>query len=343
MSARANTPLAPDDIAGIHNILASQFTDRYINRFHASAVLYGSRYDPASELSNYHRTWWSAEPRAYSEQVGNLVLSGLFGKSPNTMERLFYQPARQLSGQVARRLQERPVMAISGHSPDLVAVFPLFGLAKALADDQPGERRPYLHDMFRLSHVVATRGFVPMKIGRRGLQPITPDSWTLLRAARLVLNPHFTFPRTRLMRESGIPEEFIADYNARARRDCLETVQQPITHPAGFHQLWAMAPGAGPDLKGDNVPASWKDHLTEMPNLQVTQAVGHGTIELVKAMGCNLLPVMTSFADRPILQFGEMVPADQITDSTLPSIMADLAVFRRTHGEPHIFYQEETV
>jgi hypothetical protein len=136
------------------------------------------------------------------------------------------------------------------------------------------------------------------------------------------------------MQNSGIPEEFFKRYNAKFRQDCLDVVSHSGDHPLGQHQVWSMAPGAGPDLKGKGVQAG----------LQITQAVGGATIKLVRSMGVGLLPVYASFSKAsggPSMELGGIIPPDEVTDLTLPGIMQDFAVYRRAHGEPNVYYAEE--
>ncbi|PIZ61913.1 hypothetical protein COY17_03385 [Candidatus Saccharibacteria bacterium CG_4_10_14_0_2_um_filter_52_9] len=227
--------LAPDDIAGNHNILTDEFTSRYIKRAHISLLAKAQRYDPDNPFCGYDQTFWPAMPNEHSELAAKVILGGFFRMLPKKMDRLFYQPFAERVDEIADSLHENPLLVVTGHSPDLVAAIPVHGISKAVAKNQPGDYLQNLYDIIKESHAVGTRGFVPLRF--RLPPPIKPENKFLVRAAQLVFGVHFTFPRAETMRESGISLEFIDEYNARARADCLTAVQQPSRHPDGLKQV----------------------------------------------------------------------------------------------------------
>jgi hypothetical protein len=133
---------------------------------------------------------------------------------------------------------------------------------------------------------------------------------------------------------SGIPLDFKKIYNAKVRAETIEVAQAPATHPKGYRTLWSMSPGGTPDFPGE------EEHEGKL----ITKALEPATIRLMGEMGCGLLPVYTKFGkgkSPTVIQLGEIVPPNEVTDSTLPTMMADLAAFRRKHGESDVYYEEE--
>jgi hypothetical protein len=136
------------------------------------------------------------------------------------------------------------------------------------------------------------------------------------------------------MIESGIPQDFRKAYNAKLRAETVEVARARSNHAKGYWTLWSMSPGGTPDIRGEG------EHEGKL----LTKAIEAATIRLMSEMGCGLVVVYTKFGRRKgptIVELGEIVPPNEITDSTVPTMMADLAAFRRRNGEPNVFYEEE--
>jgi hypothetical protein len=184
--------------------------------------------------------------------------------------------------------------------------------------------------MIKISHGVATRGLAPIIIGR----PHFPPKLSFMRLQQLVVNPHLSFPINRQMIESGISQDFRKDYNAKLRAGSIAVAQSAATHPKGYRTFWSMSPGGTPDFAGEG------EHEGKL----LTKALEPATIRLMGEMGCGLLPVYTKLGkgkSPTVVELGDIVPPNEISDTTLPTMMADLAAFRRSHGEPDVYYEEE--
>jgi len=201
------------------------------------------------------------------------------------------------------------------------------GMARA---DSGGQYQQTLEEMVGVAHGVATRGLAPIVIGHKRL----PFKLTFVRLQRLVVNPHFSFPINKQMIESGIPKDFRKSYNAKLREETVEVANAPTDHKKGYRTLWSLSPGGTPDFPGEG------EHESKL----LTKAIEPATIRLMSEMGCGLVLVYTKFGKGKgptLVEIGDVVPPNEVSDSTLPTMMADLAAFRRRHGEPNVYYEGE--
>ena len=327
--------LAPDDIPGIHNLLATEFSARYIARLGSAfgKVAYPTQYDPSNPVCDYDRTSWPAAPNLSSEFMGRFVLGMMHKLKSKEIDSQIVAPFNDRTNGtrfITNGLREHPVMLINGHDMDLQAAISIFGANIAIArEGTQGSYHKRLHDMMA-SHGIATRGIGPIMLGHPGRGPKLP----FVRLAQLIVHPHLTFPRTEQVMNSGIPEEFVDDYDNRVKLDSLAAVEQPSTHPNGLKTFWAMAPGAAPDFDGQD----------EHEGKRITRKVGNGTVKLVQDMGVALIPIYTTFGRgkrETKLEVGTLIPPDEVTKQTLDNTMADLAEFRRKNGEPAVYYIKE--
>jgi hypothetical protein len=320
-----------DETRLAHEILARDFSDRYLRRSGFDRIAYSAPYDPADPLCDYETTWWEARPNRFSIPVGKLILGKSHRISGREIDRVFVAPFAAEAARLTAALPEYPLMLVNGHDVDLQAALTLLsasiGIARA---DQGGRFQSTLEETIAIAHGVATRGMAPIVIGSQKL----PGRLTFVRLQQLVVNPHLSFPINREMIESGIPQDFRKRYNAKLRAEVVEVARAPTNHRQGFRTLWSMAPGGTPDFKGEGAHA---DKL-------LTKCVEQATVRLIEEMGCGLLPVYTSLGKGrgpTTLELGEIVPADEVTDTTVASMMADLAAYRRRHGEENVFYEGE--
>ena len=321
----------PAEAEAAHNILARDFTDRYTKRAHISAIAYGMPFDSANEYCDYTKTWWEAAPTPHSERIARAMMLPIFMMRAATRQRLFYEPIREKAKEIDDAMHEFNLMTITDHEPDLLAIIPVHGISHALAERRKGDHRQNLEDMYRLSHVVATRGFMPLKFGRRE-HPSQSNALTIVRAGRLICNPHFTFPRTPQMMSSGISPEFIKAYNQLARADAIEVANLESEHPEGLFQSWAMAPSGGPPKKVDNP-------LLKRGKMKVIQKVVPATTKTVQDMKCGILPFYYSpLAGSKVVELGKIIPPDEVGSDTLARIMERQAWFRRNNGE-EVYYE----
>ncbi len=290
-------------------------------------------WNPDDPLCDYSRTWWPARPNRFSVPVGKGILGRSHKLSSKEIDASFVAPFVALAPQLLAALRRYPVALINGHDVDLQAALSLLaacmGVARSEADRGRGDRQRLLEAMISRSHGVATRGTAPIVIGPR----LVPGRLTFLRLQQLVVNPHLSFPVTPQMIESGIPREFRKRYNAQLR---AETIAAATTPPdaGGLHTLWSMAPGGAPDFAGSG------EHEGKL----LTRSVGFATVKLIREMGCALLPVRTRLGRgraETIVELGALVPPEDVSAATVASLMADLAAFRRRHGEADVYYQGE--
>src|SRR4051812_21927622 len=108
-----------------HEILTTNFTDRYIERNHLGPVAHSVAYDPDNPLCDYEKTWWEARPNKWSERVGTTVASKLNRLSTHEFGELFIEPLIDRADTITGVLHEFPVAFINGHSLDLQAALPL--------------------------------------------------------------------------------------------------------------------------------------------------------------------------------------------------------------------------
>lgn len=339
------------DVVSVHNTVIRGFTDRYIHEAGLAKIAHSAEYDPEDPVCDYDRTWWPAEPKPYGVPVAVGVLYKTVHVSPASLNNTFIKGFYKKADEIGEALRAHPVMTIDGHNPDLQAGLSSFALSSALARSH---RRygvvPDLAGMFKNAHVIATRGIAPLKID---LPPAMRDK-PFVEIGQLALNPHFSFAINQKFFEAGFPKEFTRDYNSRFQADCVAAARGDIgfRHPSGLRTHWSMAAGGdkdqsmvyGPD--GKLVPIKKKELLNydRADVYRITHRVVPATTELVRAMGCAILPVYTSFGrgKRPdSMQLGDLILPGDLNDRTLPNVMADLALYRRRHGEPNVYYAEE--
>lgn len=316
-----------------HEILARDFTDRYLRRSGFSRFAYSAPYDPNDPLCDYETTWWEAKPNRLSAPVGKAILGKSHYMSGREIDELFTASFAAKAGVLTRTLPDYPLALVNGHDIDLQAALSLLsasmGIARANTD---GQYQKTLEEMIKVTHGVATRGLAPIVIGH----PKLPGRLTFMRVQQLVVNPHLSFPINKQMIESGIPKDFRKRYNAKLRAETVAVAQAPTDHAKGFRTLWSISPGGTPDARGEG------EHEGKL----ITKAIEPATIRLMDEMGCGLVVVYTKFGkgkSATIIELGDIVPPDEISDLTVPTMMADLAAFRRRHGEPNVYYEEELV
>jgi hypothetical protein len=314
-----------------HELLTQQFTERYLERSGMAGFAYTVPWDADEPLCDYSRTWWPARPNRFSVPVGKAILGRSHSLSSDEMDQHFVAPFVAKAGELAAALRQYPVALVNGHDIDLQAALSLLGACIGFARARArGRYQKVLEQMISLSHGVATRGTAPIAIGR----PWMPTRLTFLRLQRLVVNPHLSFPVTPQMIESGIPRAFRKRYNAQLRAETIASAAAPPDPVSGLHTLWSMAPGGTPDFPGSG------EHAGKL----LTRSVGFATVNLMREMGCGLLPVYTRLGrgrSDTCVELGEIVPPDRVCGATLNSAMADLAEFRRMHGETNVYYQGE--
>lgn len=320
-----------DQAQTAHEILASDFTDRYLRRSGLSRFAYSAPYDPSDPLCDYETTWWKAKPNRLSAPVGKAILGNMHRLSGREIDDLFVAPFAARSSDLASALPDYPVALVSGHDIDLQAALAMLAVSMGMARANPeGRYQQTLEEMIQVAHGVATRGLAPIVIGRKRL----PLKLTFVRLQQLIVNPHLSFPINKQMIESGIPEDFRKRYNAKLRAQTVEVANAPTDHKKGYRTLWSMSPGGTPDFSGEG------EHEDKL----LTKAIEPATVKLMREMGCGLMLVYTKFGKGKgptLVEVGDVVPPNEVADSTLPTMMADLAAFRRKHGEPNVYYEGE--
>lgn len=314
-----------------HEILAHDFTDRYLRRSGFNRFAFSAPYDPNDPLCDYETTWWEAKPNRLSAPVGKAILGKSHHMSGREIDDLFAAPFAAKADDITRNLPEFPLTLVNGHDIDLQAALSLLSASLGIARaNSEGRYQQTLEETIKVTHGVATRGLAPIVIGH----PKLPGRLTFLRLQQLVVNPHLSFPINKQMIESGIPEDFRKRYNAKLRAETVAVAQAPTDHAKGFRTLWSISPGGTPDVQGEGAN----------DGKLITKAIEPATIRLMAEMGCGLVPVFTKFGkgkSATKIELGDIVPPNEISDSTVTTMMADLAEFRRQNGEPNVFYEEE--
>ena len=180
-------------------------------------------YDPDSELCDYSRTTWEAEPNEYSMPVAHAALWFMHRNyfRGQQMDEVLIPPFVERAPKIVESAERGPLMLISDHHPDMQAALIQFGAAKALAMSLPGDYLENLVDMFKISRNIGTRGFVPIVVHI----PRTPWHIPFVNLSRLIVSSTFTFPNNSQIRESGIPPEFMSAYNALAKQEIVAAAQ----------------------------------------------------------------------------------------------------------------------
>lgn len=327
-----------------HELLAS-FAQRYVSRVKfgpVSSQLFAEvvEYDPADPLCDYERTAWPAEPLPTSERTARRVLRPLHGMTNRGINNTTIRPFEEKAEEIEQTLRQVPLMVVSDHNPELIVAQADLGLSSALARHNATDEEDYarrLEAMFNISHLVATRGFAPIKFG----WPFSDNKLSLVRAGQLIGSPHFSFPHNDKMKEAAkdgrISLDFIRSYNERFKQDCVTAARAETGHPDGYESVWYMEPSATNEKK-------IKDEYGKIIK-RVIAPVSEGTVKLTRALGCAVLPVYTAFpyVGRKVMEAGDIIMPDQFTDSTLAKIMSDQAKFRRKHGGGPVYYAEDTM
>src|SRR4051812_18260146 len=107
MSSQEKQPLDPSDWAGIHDILIEDFTRRYLKKAHATAIAYPAAFDPTSELSDYSKTSWEADPNRLINPAAYIALSALIGKSPHTVKSRIFSEVDARVDDIGTELERR--------------------------------------------------------------------------------------------------------------------------------------------------------------------------------------------------------------------------------------------
>lgn len=319
-----------DEAKLAHEILARDFTDRYLRRTGFKRFAYAAKWDQSDPLCDYDATWWQAKPNRWSEPIGKLILGKMHHMSGKQIDEIFVAPFIPRADEINDALREHPVQLVNGHDIDLQAALSLLAASIGIARASSGRYQQVLEETISLSHGVATRGLAPIVVGR----PMLPGRLTFLRLQQLVVNPHLSFPINRQMIESGIPQDFRKRYNAKLREETIDVANNLVDEATGRHTMWSMAPGGTPDFKGEG------EHEEKL----LTKLIEPATVRLLSEMNCALIPVYTKFGrgrGETFVELGEMVRPGDVTDQTIHTMMAGLAEFRRRHGEQNVFYEGE--
>ena len=309
----------------VHDILTTQFTDRYLHDTGFDKLAFSLSHDPSNPLCDYNRTTYPANPKG---RRGVLAAKFILGKvhhlSFGEIDEIAVPPFAENADRITEALQDYPVLLVNGHDPALQTALSLVSAGIALARHDRGRFYKNFDEMARISHVVGTRGFAPIIVGRPNRNPQIP----FVSIAQWVMNPHLSFPDNEKMRQSALTPGFKSAYNDRFATDCLDVIEAGPTHPNGYHTLWSTPPGGTDDVNGFDQAGK---------KIIVTARVKPGTIKLVREMGVGLLPVYFSrfgkVNGRTSMVVGTIIPPNEVTDSTLPSIMSKLAAYRSSFGK----------
>lgn len=333
--ANALDPLA-GETRQAHEIL-THFGSRYIKRdgyswLSASTV----DYDPEHPLCDYNRTVWEAAPNRLSEPLGRLVLSGKHGVMPWNFNRDIVNPLQEAAPDLLELRKDYPIIFATDHHPDMVPVLAGFALNLASARhlSRTGRNKGYrqeLYEQFGQTHLVATRGYVPVEIhvGPRQIPNIPA-----VRAAQLIMNTHFTFPINEKMIEAGLPRQFRKAYTKLFKDNFMSAMNAPSDPRSGLKPQGIIAVGATSNIDfTDSEGTSWRFTAPVIP----------ATVNLIGESGCAVVGIESCFdgTGRPVLRPGKVVLPEDYTDSTLEDMMTSNAALRRDLGAPNVRYAGE--
>lgn len=339
------------DFEAIHGILSQSATRRYLDPNRTpivSKVAYVQPYDTAYPACDYDKTWWPTTPVPwFSEFAGRKVISAINGVSSKVFDENFIPAFDKKAEATKEALRESPVAILNGHSPDIQAAISLHAAQIAVARSEPGSYQRNLMNMIKISHGIATRGIVPVMIGNPKFKMWLPGGMSktphipFMRVTPLVVAAHYSIPNTKQSRKANFPKEFVEYYNDKVQDDAVVVAQSPPTHPQGYNTLWSLSAGGGPD----DIPEEG-EHTDKI----VTKIVTEGTVKWLKTMGVSLIPAYTSVKDKDPktgerlptkVEFGEIIPADEIDADKVHTIHADQAEFRRQNGASNVYYAGE--
>lgn len=327
--------LADFDIAEIHGVLTAEFTDRYLHKLGVDKIgVQSVPYDPEDPLCDYEKTYWPANTNGASKFFGNLIVGKNHHLSKRQIEEKVVRPFMPKTFEMIRALGEYPVMLVNGHEPDLQAALSIYAANIAMSRVQEGNEKQNYRNAVNRAHGFVARGFVPIRIGPN-YGPLR-DQRSLPRIMQLGAGSHFTFGVTKQMIASGIPKDFAKVYHTGMKSTAIEIAHSDTyDDPDRLHTFWSISPSGTRDEKPTE---------GEHEGKSIMPTVIPATIDLIKSMNIGLLPFYFKNGrgkSETVAQVGSIIPPNEVTDSTVPTIMADLAEFRRRNGETNAFYEEE--
>jgi hypothetical protein len=316
--------------AEAHAVVVEDYTARYLHEGRVKPA-YALPYDPQNPLCDYERASWAAKPNwKLGLPAAKVILGKMHGLDQRQINGIIGTFQRRAPAITASQ-REFPLMNVNGHNPNMQTAFSNIVQNIAMARLSRGWFGSNLDELSGLSHVIGTRAFAALVVGYEG----TPVSLPLVSVSQTLMTPHLSIPDNQKMRAGRLPRSFKSAYNDIFVDEVMDVIEKGTAEsPNGLYSSWHVAPNATPDVDGHSISGR---------EIKVTAKVGEGTTRLVQAMGVGIQPVLTSFGfkKRPtFVELGDIIPPDEVNDQTLPNIMADLALYRRMHGEA-VYYAEE--
>jgi hypothetical protein len=321
----------------VHEILARNFTDRYLEKSGFDKLAYSQPYDPENSLCDYERTSWPATPDALRGlSIGKFILRKTHHLTSRQFDEFTADPFYANAQAISEAAKEYPLLLVNGHEPDLQAALSLVLNGIALAhydhDLNLGNVGTNFEKNALISHAVGTRGFAPIIVGKPWLPK---PKRSLVDISRWVMNPHLSFPDNKRMRESELPASFRSDYNELFKAELRAAIPDEPTHPYGYHEIVSTPPSGTRDLR-------FKD--ADGKRVDVMPTVSNGTIEMIKDMKCGLVPVYAHFGGKgepSFMKLHGIMPPDDVSAQNIHSIMTDIAHFRAEKSGRQIHYERD--
>jgi hypothetical protein len=244
-------------------------------------------FDPNEPLLDYTQTHLQAAPLRprLIEPAGKLLTAKLMGIPPKVLDKISAAFDPNASDIVGSR-QERPLVHLADHTPNLLPVATQFAGNLALARSiTTGSYEGRLEALIRRSHGIGTVGYRPFKI-----RPIPIGPGLLIgRLARTFTNTHYSIPPTAQYRELDWQDGDVDRINTALVTNLVEAIQDPRE---------------ADDIEGGLNPLSLKPEIVINPpgtkqleeggKVILPKASG-GTGILIDAVRADVLEVYTAF------------------------------------------------
>lgn len=316
----------------LHNDLVQGFTTRYIEDMRASKFARPVAFDPSNPVCDYNRTVWEVQhyPFPIYRIIGEKIIQKDHSMSSSEIDKTCALPFTEKTDQITDALRKYPVLLVNDHSPDTQSALSIVAAQKGIARGQNGNFLKNYLDIIRISHVIGIRALHEIEIPLHVFGKVVPFA----KIETAITTANFSIPLNKKTENSNLDKRLVRIYNKKFVQDTLRAAENTTSHPQNYYPLFASSIGGDKNYKGTD----------EHQGLLITHPVVNPTVRLLKAMKCALLPVYTSFGRgkrETYFELGDIVPPDEVTDETPHQMMADIAEFRRAHGEPNVYYAGE--
>lgn len=260
--------------------------ERYVEESGHPNQVSVAEFDPTEPLLDYAQTHLEVRPvRPHLiEPVGKLLTSKLMGIPPEVLDTIrgTFQPHVP---QIIRHRQQRPLLHLADHTPNLLPVATQFAANMALARGiETGSRGGRMEALIRRSHGIGTIGYRPFEV-----HPIPKGPGILIsKLARTFTNTHYSVPATPQYRELDWQDGDVKRLNNALAMNLIQAVQDPreAAPVEGFNPLSLY-----PEIVTNPVGTKQIDQDGGVVLPKASKGVGM----LIDALGADILEVFTAF------------------------------------------------